>query len=239
MGNYVQSKNGQLAILNGSPSTFDLAFNSDNTVGNRLLVIVNAISYSADSQADCTPTITDSQGNTYTLMDSRLVQALNVTLGYTNWVSRTYTCDICVAGPNIISMTCPGNAVGHYIYFGAIIAEYSGASVQVTSSYGIGLGAIASTGDITVSSSKLIIYFTVTDSAISGDSPSATLTYREEKLTGQQYQFLLGDNNATGTMGNDTDFGGSSVNWISGTLAFGPSIPPGPKAIQRSGMFFA
>lgn len=126
---------------NTSAASYTLAFASNNTAGNAIIVVVYEISYGSEQ-----PTVTDNNGNSYSFVVSSGVQGLYAFVAFN-----------IAAGPNTVTVTFPFSVTGEIA-----IHEYSGIGDAVDGSSGgggaWGAATTTPTGSITTTNADDLLF---------------------------------------------------------------------------------
>lgn len=165
---YVQSTG---ADAGGSGTGTSIAFSSNNTAGNTLI-------FAARCGGDCTVTVSDSKGNTWT-EDVHLVQTSDLGL-LTVWSAPN-----CAAGANTVTFTFSVVVTSRYL-----IAEYNGMQTSAildkkATTDGAGVTSATPTSAATATTTNandLILGFVVTGGAQGTISAGSGFTLREATL---------------------------------------------------------
>lgn len=197
-------------------STATLAFSSNNTAGNMLLVFVG--------NAAAGSTISDSQGNSYTQLFSNSSASYN-SQRQVGWYALN-----CKVGANTVIIGTPGTNQS------IIIAEYSGVATSSALDQNVlSVGAtthIFSGGIKPTNSSFLLLGF---GSNVTSDNNSPTPDGTWTSVTSQDGNLFLAYQSGTaGPYG----FGGTystEIQWYAAIAAFGPPVIGIPNSLMMAG----
>lgn len=181
----VQTK-GDTSFRGSSPIT--LAFDSDNTVGN-VLVLTGWARF-----ATGTPTVTDTQGNTWVLQSAQPQSESGQVTSY------VFICASCAGGPNTVSFNYAASGVS----FLNSITEISGSTGvidQIASGHVPSPSTPFDSGSITTTqpNSIIIAYFQVGLGGFSDPIIASPFTILSHAVTGSTYA-VSGYDTSTGTL---------------------------------------